>query len=150
MLLPSWPKAPRIGIAALDDDHRLMLEFAAALGRASCARQRHLALAAAENLIMLARAHFRREEELLVACRFPKADAHRRGHRAFLADLDAVALAIAHDQWRPAEGRLIQALRLLETRLLREDAECGRWVAGKGLTAAYQEGGFVGLVRSPR
>lgn len=144
------PHIDSVGVAALDEDHRLLAEIGQVVARALRRHDRRMARVALEGLETLARAHFSREHDLMAACRFPQRLEHQDNHDIFLRELGQVGRALARARWDAAEGRLCQSLELLRARLLREDALYGLWLADKGLSAEFDGPVFAGFRKARR
>lgn len=78
--LAEWSEKLEFGLPAIDDQHRQLFELAATFaGNGDQIR-------VMKTLAMLGdyvRVHFREEEELLAACRYPDLEAHKALHREF-------------------------------------------------------------------
>lgn len=78
--LAEWSEKLEFGLPAIDDQHRQLFELAATFaGNGDQIR-------VMKTLAMLGdyvRVHFREEEELLRACRYPDLEAHKALHREF-------------------------------------------------------------------
>jgi len=86
-----WDETLAVGDAAIDADHRRMIELIALLegSSADSPSDDRIALILAE-LSALCREHFSREEAFQRAIGFPDHEDHRLGHEMLLKRLDAV------------------------------------------------------------
>ncbi len=78
--LAEWSPQIEVGLPQIDEQHRQLFELAATF-RGSGDQIRIL-----KSLVMLTeyvKVHFREEEELMAACRYPGIEAHRRLHGEF-------------------------------------------------------------------
>jgi hemerythrin-like metal-binding protein len=80
-----WPTKYDIGIEAIDDDHRelyaVMRDIHDSIETGDLAHTKALT----EDFIGLAKAHFAREQEMLLRVRFPDVEEHIRHHAAIIA-----------------------------------------------------------------
>ncbi|HNB67918.1 hemerythrin domain-containing protein, partial [Accumulibacter sp.] len=78
--LAEWSTKIEVGLPQIDQQHRQLFELAATF-RGNGDQIRIL-----KSLVMLTeyvKVHFREEEELMAACRYPGIEAHRRLHGEF-------------------------------------------------------------------
>jgi methyl-accepting chemotaxis protein len=92
MAVVCWDGSLRIGVEAIDAQHRYLFEIIntmldkLALGHAREALQDGL-----DSMRTYARFHFDAEERLLFGHGYPEREAHRRAHREFLEALDSLS-----------------------------------------------------------
>ena len=115
-----WTPALEVGVADIDDDHRVMV---ALLNRVVKAVDRMQAVAVLEELGRCTAEHFAREEELMAACCYEFADRHRREHRELYREIrHQIDDLLAGERKLPEIGRFMQQWLLrhiaLEDRLL--------------------------------
>ena len=88
-----WNDALSVGVKALDDDHKKLVDMINELLDGILKNRRHEALnKVLDNLIQYTRLHFAREESLFARTSYPAAAEHIQQHRALIqqvADLQA-------------------------------------------------------------
>jgi hemerythrin len=91
MSLPHWNSSLEVGVAAIDNDHKHLIELVLRLAEASRrnadAEEIWEVLQALEEYT---RDHFAREEELMRKCRFEFFDLHRAEHERMRLDVKNV------------------------------------------------------------
>ncbi|BAL22747.1 bacteriohemerythrin [Azoarcus sp. KH32C] len=112
MFTIDWTPDLEVGVAEIDEDHRVMV---AMLNRIMKAGGRHeTTQAVLEELGRYTLHHFEREERLMVECRYEFADLHRREHRALY---DEIRHQI--DDLIARERRLSELAKFMQRWLLR-------------------------------
>lgn len=111
MFTIEWTPDLEVGVAEIDDDHRVMV---ALLNRVVKANGRIEARMVLEELGRYTLHHFEREERLMAECRYEFADMHRREHRALYEE-------IRHqiDDLIARERRLSELAKFMQRWLLR-------------------------------
>jgi hemerythrin len=111
MFTIEWTQDLEVGVAEMDDDHRVMV---AMLNRMMKARSCHEAGAVLEELGRYTLHHFEREERLMAECGYEFTDVHRREHRALYEE-------IRHqiDDLIARERRLSELAKFMQRWLLR-------------------------------
>jgi hemerythrin len=134
-----WRPQMSLGNALLDGDHRYLISLINTVELALNAPGEREALGTAlDQLVFYTGEHFGREEALMRAIRYPRADGHHQAHRELTTRLveirQTVEAAAAGDLPADESARLIALLRdwLLE-HVLRED------LLLKPLLAGYPE-----------
>ncbi len=83
-----WSETYSVGVPALDEDHKRLIDI---INRADAAyAERESADSIINELEDYARYHFAREEDLLVEAGYAELAEHKREHSDFIAWLDAV------------------------------------------------------------
>lgn len=80
----------RIGLPAIDDDHRDLVATINRIGADLEEASYELCVALFNELQEAARAHFRREEEVLERLRYPELERHRGYHAELLRRVDGL------------------------------------------------------------
>lgn len=81
----AWNETMRIGVDAVDDDHRAIFETLNTLLRLSSDKNAvDCNIGRVDSLLARARDHFRREETVMERIGFPDLDQHRTSHREFI------------------------------------------------------------------
>ncbi|HJV25419.1 MAG TPA: bacteriohemerythrin [Aromatoleum sp.] len=111
MFTIEWTRDLEVGVAEIDDDHRVML---AMLNRMTKAHGHVDAQAVLEELGRYTLHHFEREERLMAECAYEFADKHRCEHRALYEE-------IRHqiDDLIARERRLTELAKFMQRWLLR-------------------------------
>ncbi len=81
MELITWTEEMSVGVKALDDDHKMLIEMMNKLNDGILAGQSNLALEdVVESLVRYTRLHFAREERLFAQAGYPSSAAHKAEH----------------------------------------------------------------------
>jgi len=81
MPLMDWNDEMSVGVKAMDDDHKKLVDILNELNESVVTGEDHKALGVAlEQLIQYTRNHLAREEELLARCDYPDSKEHHTGH----------------------------------------------------------------------
>ena len=113
----TWTEAMSVGDAAMDAQHRHIIELLNLFERQLTAQ---LAFGAILSMICYADSHFSDEEALLARLEYPELELQRREHRAFLTQAHAFADERLDDA--TLHTRIVDFLtRWLERHILHED-----------------------------
>lgn len=86
-----WTEAMSVGVDALDADHRCLIRIINLLYNVEAAgRDGEHIQSVLETLKLYGRLHFKREERVMQAARFPGASIHRAEHQGFARYLEAL------------------------------------------------------------
>lgn len=112
----SWDESYSVGITALDNDHKQLLNLinqlqTAAHYQTSDEYERQTL----DALIAYTKEHFQREEDLMAKYQYPGLQAHRLQHQEMVGEVDRLVSAYQQDRDATIEG----AIRYLQTWLLR-------------------------------
>ena len=95
MAIIEWSDSYSVGVPALDDDHKRLIDI---INRVEEAERKGASVPwVLEDLEDYARGHFRREEERMAAADYPGLAGHRERHQAFVEWLDTVRKTYAMD-----------------------------------------------------
>ncbi|SCA56404.1 putative Hemerythrin HHE cation binding region [Candidatus Terasakiella magnetica] len=84
MQIKEWPTEFELGIAPIDDDHRMLFRTIQQLGRnIEDQRDSNIIAATIASLILYVDEHFEREERFLLRAGYPDFDAHKQIHDEF-------------------------------------------------------------------
>lgn len=138
-----WSKEYGTGIAAIDDDHKALLQAARRLEANARNGASHERLAATmDSLVLYAAEHFAREERYFDRSRYPNAAAHKAEHARF-AELATVLKGMHSEQ--PDSIDIDKVLDFLAAwlngHILGPDKDYVPWVFGKDEDAERGEGG---------
>jgi hemerythrin-like metal-binding protein len=130
----TWKESYSVGIAALDEDHKRLLNL---INQLQTAAHYHTSddyeQEAFDALVDYTRTHFQREEALMEQYGFPGLDAHRRQHQAMIAEVGKLVAAYQEDRDATIEG----AIRYLQQWLLKHingtDREYSEFLNAKGV-----------------
>lgn len=142
-----WSDDLSVGVDELDRDHRLVMHIAGAVRQAFDQRHQGLALAGCETMVESCRGHFRREAEMLAACRYPDREDHHTSHAVLLEMLDQMRFDVDRGLWLPAQACLGQVVTMLSEHLTGEDAAYGHWLAEQKLVPIYADLDFAGWAK---
>jgi hemerythrin len=123
-----------IGIAAIDDQHREIIERVNRIADAVGQGNRHDAVQEMmDDLVLFTCEHFALEERLMTEHGFPDLEEHIAEHLALLQQVDNLRKALRTPS--PAKAALVSAFLTdwAELHILRSDKEIGAFLAAKGL-----------------
>ncbi|CAA7623001.1 conserved hypothetical protein [Magnetospirillum sp. LM-5] len=107
----AWRDAMSVGDAAIDADHRHLIELINSFEAAVTAEIDHKRVARVLLALMDYTAeHFAREEALQKEVRYPYADCHRRAHRDLLTRLTGIVQAYGAQAPGPARDHILRGL----------------------------------------
>jgi hemerythrin len=124
-----------IGIAAIDDQHREIIERVNLIADAVAQGSRHEASREMmDDLILFACEHFALEERLMTEHGFPDLEDHIAEHLVLLQQLDNLRNALRTPS--PAKAALVSAFITdwAELHILQSDKEIGAFLASKGIS----------------
>lgn len=103
----SWDDRYNVGIAAIDDDHRRLLnlvnQFQTAVDYSTGG---HFEQEALDALVDYTKTHFAREEQLMDQYGYPDAENHKRQHREMIDKVEALSATYRQDPDRSLEEAL--------------------------------------------
>jgi len=86
MTLMAWNDEMTVGVKAMDDDHKRLIEILNEMQEAIAAGDdRKILGAALERLVEYTKGHLAREEKLLAQCDYPDSTEHHKEHDAMIA-----------------------------------------------------------------
>ncbi|MHC1700074.1 MAG: bacteriohemerythrin [Humidesulfovibrio sp.] len=92
MAIVCWDGSLKIGVDALDAQHRYLFEIINAMqGKLALGHAREALLDGLDSMRTYARFHFDTEEALLEKHGYPERESHRQTHREFLEALDRLS-----------------------------------------------------------
>jgi hemerythrin len=98
MPLMQWTQAMSVGLAELDDDHKVLIkvinDLAASAGDAA---RRDVVRQCLLSLRRYAEFHFAREEKVMSACNYPDLELHKGEHRDFVKRIQEVTAEFDED-----------------------------------------------------
>lgn len=124
----------RVGIAAIDDQHREIIERVNLIADAVAQGDRHEASQEMmDDLILFACEHFALEERLMTEYGFPDLEGHIAEHLGLLQQLNNLRNALHTPS--PAKAALVSAFITdwAELHILQSDKEIGAFLAAKGM-----------------
>jgi len=124
-----------VGIAAIDDQHREIIERVNLISDAVDKVDRHeAALEMMDDLILFACEHFALEERLMTEHGFPDLEEHIAEHLGLLQQLNNLRNALHTPS--PAKAALVSAFITdwAELHILQSDKEIGAFLASKGMS----------------
>jgi len=125
-----WRNALRIGVAAIDEDHRVIISLLNKISYRNIADD-DMSMIIGE-LIDYTRHHFRQEEAVMEACDFPDLEAHREHHHTLEADVQVLI-----DNWRAGhDPKALLALQKflrgwLIDHIANDDTKIAKYALGK-------------------
>jgi len=93
----SWRDAMSVGSPALDADHKRLIELINLTEEWGARENWPQVGAVIDDLLVYVQEHFRREEAVLLAVKFPESEAHHKGHEALSA-----RARLLHDKFKAA------------------------------------------------
>lgn len=90
MVALDWLDSFEIGLKAIDDDHRQMLDIMRKIKAAGNLHDRGTCVNLLEKLVDFSQAHFEREEKLLRDIQYPSARIHEAYHADLLERADVI------------------------------------------------------------
>jgi len=91
---PPLPPESLLGVAPIDGEHSFQITLLRALKDACTRDDRKQSLELVNQLDDYTNMHFLFEETLMIQCRYPNHDAHRREHEHLIAELRALRGAV--------------------------------------------------------
>lgn len=129
-----WNEHHRIGITAIDDQHREIIERVNLIADAVDQSARHDAIQEMmDDLILFACEHFALEERLMTEYGFPDLEAHIAEHLSLLQQLNNIRNALLTPN--PTKAALVSAFITdwAELHILQADKEIGAFLAARGM-----------------
>lgn len=90
--LISWTPEMSVGVAQLDDDHRIIVALINQLAAAHDLNDAEIIESVLDRLTLYVDEHFRREEEYMESVGFPGLPAHRHLHHALTEKVEQIRL----------------------------------------------------------
>ena len=103
-----WTDAMSVGDEALDREHRELIELVNLLGEACERADRGALLDRVNQLLNMARLHFRNEEQMLARVGYPEQARHAREHEQMMERIVTLTDLASHGEISP---RVLQLLR---------------------------------------
>ncbi len=88
-----WLETFELGVPEIDGDHRVIVSLMKAIEASLAAGHDKQAIPIIDRLIAFAADHFRREEALLAAWKYPELTVHCQYHRGLLETIDHIKQA---------------------------------------------------------
>jgi hemerythrin-like metal-binding protein len=134
MALLIWSDRLSVGVKAVDDEHRILVDTLNELHTAMLAGKAHsITGKLLQKLVEFAPSHFSAEEEILQAAQFPGLDEHRQRHR----DLTRGVESFVHRHQRGDAMLNLHLMNFLRDwlfhHILEEDREYGVWLNQRGI-----------------
>ena len=125
-----WSSILSVGVAEIDDDHRLLIALFNELNRAAAAGESAAYLAATlEELINCTVWHFSHEDRLMLKHRYPGIDQHRQAHRELIAAAQELQAKLAQADAAVANAEIEYLERWLTEHILTADQRLGSFLA---------------------
>ncbi len=125
-----WSSILSVGVAEIDDDHRLLIALFNELNRAVAAGESAEYLAATlEELINCTVWHFSHEERLMLKHGFPGIEPHKAAHRELIDAAREWQAKLAQTGYAVAEGEIAFLDRWLTEHILTVDQHLGSFLA---------------------
>lgn len=125
-----WSKILSVGVAEIDDDHRLLIALFNELNRAVAAGESAAYLAATlEELINCTVWHFSHEERLMLKHGFPGIEPHKAAHRELIDAAREWQAKLAQTGYAVTEDEIRYLDRWLTEHILTVDQGLGAFLA---------------------
>ncbi len=99
MAVFQWSPRYSVGVAAMDAEHKRLVELTNGLYEAmSAGKAGGIMGAVIDDLVDYTRIHFKHEEELMQRHGFPKLAAHRQAHREFVSRVESLAADVRENK----------------------------------------------------